>query len=258
MGFDAYLIRRLVDQKVVYCGMTCRGIHKRWTAHKHAATAGRRYKLSNAIRKYGIHTFSIEHVASAKDFTNLKLLETQLIEQYATFGSCGYNMTLGGDGVLGIRLSAASIEAMRLKNTGRKWSEPQRAALRAVRASMVHPMLGKKHTEAALIKIRQNIPPKNGEINPFYGKKHTEATLTKMTGKNNHRFGVRLSDEEKANLSGANNARYGTKHTSETLAKMSAKQRGPNNPNYGNQWSAERRAKQEAAYARRRLAKQKQ
>lgn len=39
--------------------------------------------------------------------------------------------------------------------------------------------------------------PRYGSDNPFYGKKHTPETLEKISGKNNHRFGTHLTNEQK-------------------------------------------------------------
>jgi group I intron endonuclease len=250
MQFVAYVVRSNESGRVVYCGITTRSLHSRWLGHRKS-----RFALGCAIRKYGESAFSIEAIGESRSFDDLKEFEKLLIEQHGTYAPGGYNLTRGGDGVLGMRFSPETLARMSRARKGRLWTDDEKAALRAARAGKPHPFLGRHHSEETIARIKANLPERYGTANAFYGKKHSPETLAKMTGGNNHMYGKRLTPEHLEKISGANHFRYGKKHRPETLAKMSAAQRGENNPNFGKPWTPERRAKQQAAHAARRARK---
>lgn len=244
MPFHAYVVRSKDTGAVVYCGITTRRLRERWNSHKKS-----KYALGCAIRKYGADAFSIETIAESWSFDDLKELEKLLIEQYGTFAPGGYNLTKGGDGVLGIKFSKELLARWSRERKGRVWTDDERAALRAAKARVPHPMAGKHHSEESIAKMRQSLPDRSGANNQFYGKRHKPETLAKISGPNNHCYGKRLTAEERAKISGENNPRYGMKHTAETIEKISSSQRGPKNHNFGKPWSEERRAKHMATLA---------
>jgi group I intron endonuclease len=101
--FKVYLITNLVTGGQ-YVGITSTSISHRWRQHRFDARSGKKYRLHNAIRKYGEDKFTLEHIASAA--SEIELLETEklLIAQYGTFGrggGKGYNLTIGGGGTQG-------------------------------------------------------------------------------------------------------------------------------------------------------------
>jgi group I intron endonuclease len=107
-----YIATNLVNGKR-YVGMTAMTLPKRINAHRHAVKKGSNTILHNAIRKYGIESFTFEHVASSFDRESLQESERALIQQEGTLYPHGYNMTPGGDGRTG-RMSAASVERMKV------------------------------------------------------------------------------------------------------------------------------------------------
>ncbi|WP_419692248.1 NUMOD3 domain-containing DNA-binding protein [Burkholderia gladioli] len=245
MQFLAYVIRANESQKVVYCGITTQSLRIRWNRHKKS-----KFAIGSAIRKYGADAFSIDLIAESWSFEDLKVLEQQLIEQYGTFGRGGYNLTRGGDGVLGITFSDEVRARFSRDRKGRVWTEAQKSALRAIKATQQHPMLGKRHSAEAIAKIKKNRSNTSGERNHFYGKTHTPEAIEKIRENNRTR---RLTAEQLARRSGENSARFGVRHTDETKRRMSEKQRGENNPNFGKPWSEERRAKHMATLEAKRL-----
>jgi len=102
----------------VYVGITGnRYPKKRWSC-------GNGYKTQQlmwrAIQKYGWD--NIEHEIVAKNLTHEDAcrLEIKLIKQYKSNNSdYGYNVSSGGDGANGIKLSKDRIEKLRAVNTGR-------------------------------------------------------------------------------------------------------------------------------------------
>lgn len=102
----------------IYIGQTNSSIEKR------AGKDGVLYKPNiyfyNAIQKYGWD--NIEHIVVCDNISKKEAdwLERYLIAYYNTIDSrYGYNLTKGGDGVLGRVLSKESIEKIREGNKGR-------------------------------------------------------------------------------------------------------------------------------------------
>lgn len=93
-----YKITNRVNNKV-YIGLTTQGLLQRQREHICRFNRGERdHKLYNAMRKYGIESFSFEPICSALLEEHLKELEIYFITEYNSFNR-GYNMTTGGDTV---------------------------------------------------------------------------------------------------------------------------------------------------------------
>lgn len=121
-----YLVQNILNGKIYI------GKHKgnnplvRWRAHCAFARSGGRYRLSNAIRKYGEGTFQISILAvtsSGKELNNLERLWIILLNSRDQ--NVGYNMTAGGDGWSG--LCSESMEA--LKQRRREFGKGNKNAL---------------------------------------------------------------------------------------------------------------------------------
>lgn len=135
--FVAYKITNTVSGKA-YIGLTGRSLRSRWLQHQSAARCGSSVVLHRAIRKYGAEAFSIEQVASSRTFEGLCETERLLIHQHDTFSPKGYNLTRGGEGLLGVTPSAnvrARAREVGRANRGRRWTEEQRVNLVAVRVA---------------------------------------------------------------------------------------------------------------------------
>lgn len=93
-----YKITNLQNNKV-YIGLTTQGLARRKGEHIYRLNSGERdHKLYNAMRKYGINSFSFESICSALLPEHLGELEQYFIKEYNSFNR-GYNMTIGGDTV---------------------------------------------------------------------------------------------------------------------------------------------------------------
>lgn len=69
--------------------------------------------LHNAIRKYGWNNFEWKIICQHHDGEFLlRIMEPYFIDAYQAFGSAGYNMTKGGEGVLGYKHSKETLEKM--------------------------------------------------------------------------------------------------------------------------------------------------
>jgi len=134
-----YLIQNQINNKI-YVGQ-CRGLAAdRWCRHKHDAHL-KRYssRLGNAIRKHGDDAFTVSilvnNVASKEI---LDYLEQYFIVMYdARNPNIGYNLTDGGDGSYGLKMSpdaCAKIGKTKIGNkncVGRLLSEATRKKISA-------------------------------------------------------------------------------------------------------------------------------
>lgn len=141
MTATVYLIRLNGEPK--YVGFTQKTIKQRWVKHCWDAENGRKTILCNSIRKYGKKSFTTETIFGDEDDDyTLKVMEPKFIKEYNTFMDAGgYNMTLGGDGLLGSKqhnycrketnrkLSDEHRHKLSLSHIGRKFSEEHRLKL---------------------------------------------------------------------------------------------------------------------------------
>lgn len=83
-----------------YVGITARALDTRWFEHVARARQGvRNSRLYDAMRKYGIDSFTREIVGTADTEDEARSLERAFILQFGTFAS-GYNANEGGCGLL--------------------------------------------------------------------------------------------------------------------------------------------------------------
>lgn len=96
IGFSAYAIRNTKTNKV-YVGSTTHCIKARFREHLNRARSGGGALIGAAIREFGERHFTIEKVASARDFHSLAELEIELIRQHeAENRGFGYNSASTG------------------------------------------------------------------------------------------------------------------------------------------------------------------
>lgn len=112
-----------------YIGITSKRFEARWAKHlEHAAgkrTAGALYA---ALRKYGPESFTHEVLTTSASWNELCELERATIQRLGTLAPNGYNITTGGEGVLGPRsdIAKAHISVAQKKRFERP---DQRAAM---------------------------------------------------------------------------------------------------------------------------------
>ena len=98
-----YLVTNVATGKQ-YVGQTRVGIPSRWRNHIQSKTL-----LGRDVHRYGIESFTIEHIASATNRVDLNELETILIFQFDCLNPNGYNIAKG------MRLERIAIERRRLE-----------------------------------------------------------------------------------------------------------------------------------------------
>ena len=150
-----------------YVGITAKTAAQRFSAHLGTAKKpGSTTALSRAIRKYGAEAVKVVTLAISNSWEYLQLIEKNAIRVFGTFGKGGYNMTLGGDGAVGVVPGEATRLKMSLGKKGVPLSPTAAAKLAATRfgrpvspetrAKIGRANTGRRHLPDALVKIAKN------------------------------------------------------------------------------------------------------
>jgi len=157
MSAIIYLLTNTINGKT-YVGLTTQPLPERWKQHCRFSRKGSMTHLHCAIRKHGENAFTyqvLEHTTTERMNDRERHYIAELQSQY--------NMTIGGEGCVGITRSEETRKKMSASQKGKPKSEQHRARLSAAVAGENHPRYGK-----------------TGEQHPFYGKHHTDETRRKM------------------------------------------------------------------------------
>lgn len=191
-----YEVKNLVNGKI-YIGKTSRTLKKLLYRYYRDRKILNR-PITSAIQKYGVGNFIFNIIDFASTEEELNAKEIFWIDLLNSRNKLiGYNLALGGAGVCGIKLTEKQKRTIGERFKGHTFN------------------LGRKHTEAAKLRMRQSKAGKYiGENSPFYGQKHTLETRNKIsliqTGKTwEERLGndraKTLKEESRIRFSGENN-----------------------------------------------------
>jgi group I intron endonuclease len=147
-----YKAENKVSRKV-YIGITTRDVNKRIVEHLVSNTY-----FGNALRKYGLQSFTISVIDSANDWKTLCGKEKYWIAFYDCRTPKGYNITTGGEGVSGYVFTEEMRKHLSEMNTGKKHSEETKQKMRQPRSEEFkekHRLPRGPHTEEALQKMRK-------------------------------------------------------------------------------------------------------
>lgn len=193
-----------------------------------------------AIRKYGWENFEWSIICETDSEYKLKAIEKFYIAAYRKMTKC-YNMTDGGEGLSGWNHSDVSRKKISEKTKGRTVSLEQRKILselykgKKLSDERIEKLKGRTPwnkglnlTEEHKNKLSENHADFKGEKSSLHGKPLSEehkkkisvSRKGKLTGSNNHMFGVSLCGEK--------NGFFGKHHTEETRKKMSEAKRRKN------------------------------
>jgi group I intron endonuclease len=96
-----------------YIGISNKTLEARWAKHvEHACGKRNAGALYAALRKYGIESFTRVVLAEADDWGALCAMEIEAIKSHGTLAPGGYNLTVGGEGFVGLRISDKTRAAM--------------------------------------------------------------------------------------------------------------------------------------------------
>ena len=103
MTDTAHLYRFTSPSGKIYIGIT-KNVSKRWQQHARAANRGSKNTIHAAIRKYGFDNFKKE-ILITSTFSYVKEMEVKAVAAFNCITPHGYNLTKGGDGIVGFKHS---------------------------------------------------------------------------------------------------------------------------------------------------------
>lgn len=133
-----YKITNIQNDKT-YIGQTIQPFKNRINEHKKKVRNGTKHPLYDAMRKYGVASFSFEIIDTALNQTELDEKEIKWIKHFNSIYPNGYNLTTGGAGTFNYHHTDEDKKRMSTLKQGKF----------------------------------------NGEENPFYGKHHSPEQIEK-------------------------------------------------------------------------------
>jgi len=111
-----YMATNLING-MSYVGQTTTNLNHRIDRHLIESKKSRSY-FHRVLNKYGIENFKWKILKECRDISDLNKSEKYFIEQYKTNKSNGYNLTDGGEGIIGYNHSEKTKNKIRLKLMG--------------------------------------------------------------------------------------------------------------------------------------------
>ncbi len=206
---NLYIIENLNNGRR-YIGITRGSIARRFSRHC-LLSENPKCLITKAIRAHGRENFRLTLLARAETWKELQAMERRAIKKYRTFvKEGGYNLTHGGEGILGLKMSKEAIERGRQKRLGFKHTPEARAKISEAQR-------GTTHSEATKAKMRATAKSQKRKLTPEQIAKR-QATRLKNTG------GQYFTKEALAR--GTLGSPPGHKHTDEAKAKIGKANRG--------------------------------
>ena len=157
----------ITPNKKRYIGITSQKVEKRWNN-------GNGYKnnkyFTRAIEKYGWD--NIEHIIISCDLSEkeAKEMEIDLIKKYDTTNpQMGYNITKGGDGVVGLKWDDEAKDKRSEEYSGEGNPFFNKHHSDETKKKISENKKGKKSSDETKRKISENHRDVSGEKNPMYG-----------------------------------------------------------------------------------------
>lgn len=213
-----------------YIGRTIKSLEYRKTAHIKSALRGSKVYFHSALRKYGIDNFewSIIDVAINEEELNKKEIEYIKLNNFNN-SKKGYNLSAGGKGISGYKLSKETKRKISEAHKGKKLSEVTKQKLSTLYKNKTYDEIhGKDNADKLKEKLSNS---HKGRTSPMKGKKHSEETKIKISIANigkkysiesinkmkKAHLGKIISIEQREKLRQAN---LGKRHSEKTKIKM--------------------------------------
>jgi group I intron endonuclease len=177
-----YLVTNKINGKM-YVGQTSQSLRKRWNRHKSPMNHRRSSYLFNAICKYGAGNFEVEPLVIVGTKQEMDFYETELIKFLDLRDpSKGYNLTEGGGGMLGFKLSdetrkkmsahvkspqhCKKISEAKMGNKSRTGMKASAEEIRKRSEALKGRKLSEEHVQSLRIGSHNRYHVKKGVINP--------------------------------------------------------------------------------------------
>lgn len=131
-----YAIKNKQNKKI-YIGKSSVDIQNRLSTHKSLLNRNKHYNkhLQKSWNKYGEENFSFEIILDCEGLTDKEILEEEM-KMISKFNSTniafGYNLTKGGEGILGYKHSETTKKKLGIYSTGRTHSDKTKDRIKDV------------------------------------------------------------------------------------------------------------------------------
>jgi hypothetical protein len=166
--------------------------------HKSHAKRETRGALQRAIRKYGFESIKVEVLATGENWETMCNMEKAAITEFDSLSPNGYNLTVGGEGTLGVKMTPDQVQRAITSRGCRKGIAPRPA--------------GWKHSEDARVKIAEA-----GRGRIFSDERKSKIGVSKIG--NTYSVGIPCSQEKRDKISAAQKGRV---FSDEHRAKLKA------------------------------------
>lgn len=114
--FIVYKVKNKINNKI-YIGMSGVSLEKRINNHLYTAKTKRNPTsiFHKAIRKYGIKNFTFKVISKHRNRKTCVKYEIKNIKKFNSKAPNGYNLTIGGEGCVGRKLSTKEIKTIILR-----------------------------------------------------------------------------------------------------------------------------------------------
>lgn len=136
-----------------YVGITSKTPEERWKKHCRDAQKGSQRALQQAIRKHGPESFKVETIETVETWEEACEREKFWIAWIGTRPPFGYNLTGGGDGVVGVKASDETKAKMSAAQKGRKGNWLGKSHTAETKAKVSSARKGRAHSEETRTKI---------------------------------------------------------------------------------------------------------
>jgi hypothetical protein len=153
------------DGEIRYVGLTRKGARHRLLLHRNRARSGAKYPVYAWMRKYGHLTIETVVLQECDSLESVRVAEQEWIAKFRQEGRQLLNLTDGGEGTIGIVMSAANRKAMGDRMRGRVQTPEETARRVATRAGYRH----SPETRAKMSASSKGRPAKRGSESPNFG-----------------------------------------------------------------------------------------
>jgi group I intron endonuclease len=176
--YSVYKVTNAVNNKI-YIGITSKTVKARITQHISKSKHGSKLAFHSAISKYGIESFTVTTMHYDLTESEAINLEIDYIKKFNSFGDCGYNMTIGGDGTVGHKCP----ELVKISTSKRFKGVPLTKEHR-LKISMANKGVKKVITDKMRAVYLARKGTHQSEALAAESRKHLEVALEKWSGSN--------------------------------------------------------------------------
>jgi group I intron endonuclease len=191
--YKGIIYKATSPSKKIYYGKTGRILNVRINEHKIKSKIEKKH-FYLAIKKYGIDNFEWETIEKFQENTEEKL--TQILNERETYWikkdrtylrEFGYNMTLGGEGTLGLKRAFSKEHKKKLSEAkkGKKLSKEHKKKISESEKGRIFPNEVKRKISESKKGVKNPMYRKgyliSGEKNGMFGKTHSIETKNKLS-----------------------------------------------------------------------------